>query len=653
MKKIFTFLFFTLVSIGVFANAGDTVWVKTFKFEDGRQSRQAKFQFPAKDSLSYEKVLMYYTIKCDPVNHHNQNTDPPCGEWDYDVFTDVLLPTEQLDNENNPIFDVWRIGVYITPYGKQLDIDMPFLNTDGWTYVSDVTDFLPILHDSVLLRDNNGQELLDLRFAFIEGNPVRNIVDIKKVWSSIGYGESGYWDGFPLKSFDNIVKDTTFALNANEKQVKLRTVVTGHMMDGNNSAAEFSSNIHKVKANGNVIKQWQILQNCGEMAMYPQGGTWLYPRAGWCPGMQGTVNEFELTDFVQNNSINFDYDVKADPNGVYRMYAFLVTYGEILQNNDAAAEMIIAPNSDPNQRRYNPSAFSPIVVIKNLGKNNLKSVEIKYGFEGTDEISQTWNGDLGFLQKDTVVLTKIPDWNKIEGNSAKFFFELINPNGTADPTQYNNALSVKCEKPLVFTQNELYFAFKTNKKPKETSWQLTDIYGNTLYSVDADTLKSTKSYSCDFKLANGTYCLTIADKDGDGLAWWANTDGSGSAKLQYFNEEGSLKTLYTFEPDFGSFINLWFAVNEFSQRGVQNPQKGEVPIFPNPANDEIYLDLTKIDGQNLSVIITDIAGKVIIAQSVNKLQINRIGVQGFNSGLFFAAIKDGKKRVASGKFIKK
>jgi hypothetical protein len=345
--------------------------------------------------------------------------------------------------------------------------------------------------------------------------------------------------------------------------------------------------------------------------------------------------------------------VQTDPKGVYRIYAFLVTYGEILHNDDAAAEMIIAPTDSHLQSRYNPSAFSPIVVIKNIGKNSLKTVEIKYGFEGQNELSQTWNGNLGFLQKDTVVLEKIPDWNKIENSSAKFYFELVNPNGTADPTPQNNTFAETCTKPIIFTQNKLYFAFKTNKKPKQTSWKLTDARGEILYSIDADTLKASKTYSADMNLANGTYCLSLYDSNGDGLGWWANNDGNGSAKLQYFDETGKLKTLYNFNVDFGNFVNFWFAVNEYSRPLSQNAKKGEVPIFPNPASEEIFLDLTNIDGQNLSVLITDLAGNVMLEQPVNRLKINRIGVQGFNSGIFLTVIKDAKKRVANGKFIKK
>jgi hypothetical protein len=199
MKKLFLILSIFICAASVtYAAPGDTATIQTFTFEDGTQTpREGKFLFPD-GSIEYEKVLMYYTLKCDKSKSYPFY----CGEWDYDVHTDVLKEAG-VDTNGNPIYDVWRIGTYITPYGGGIDMG------NGWTWIYDITDFLPILKDSVLIRDGNGQELLDLKFAFIEGKPARNVVNIRKVWSTAGFGVAGYWAGFPLSMFDNIyVKDT-------------------------------------------------------------------------------------------------------------------------------------------------------------------------------------------------------------------------------------------------------------------------------------------------------------------------------------------------------------------------------------------------------------------------------------------------------------
>ncbi|MDR1460011.1 MAG: hypothetical protein LBI60_07330, partial [Bacteroidales bacterium] len=495
-KSIFILLLSISVAMIAVAAPGDTTIIQTFTFEDGTQTpRIGKFEFPD-GSIQYEKVLMYYTIKCDPTASYPYY----CGEWDYDVHTDVLVETG-IDTASNPIYDIWRIGSYITPYGGGIDLGK------GWTWIYDITDFLPILHDSILLRDGNGQELLDLKFAFIEGTPVRNVVDIRKVWSSIGFSVPGYWGGFPLSMFDaKYVKDTTFPLNANEKQVKLRATVTGHYFEeGTNNCGEFCPNIHSVQANGTTIYSWEILQECATNPLYPQGGTWVYDRAGWCTGAMATTNHFELTPYIQNNSINFDYDITFDPyKGVYHAYIFLVTYGDNNHTDDVAAETIIAPTDNPLYSRDNPTAGNPVIVIKNIGSNPLTTVEIKYGFKNGTTHSYHWQGNLPFLETETITLP-VPDWDEVANVDEKVFqFEVINPNGQTDPTPYNNKQASSFVMPPSLNSGLFQFEFTTNYAPAETSWKLYTTYGSVLYQ-SPPSMAANMTYTTAMNLQDGSY----------------------------------------------------------------------------------------------------------------------------------------------------
>ncbi|MFM8595747.1 MAG: LamG domain-containing protein, partial [Flavobacteriales bacterium] len=92
MKKLFLCLL-TLAS--VHAVAQDTTWVQTFTF-DTISTRRANFQFPATlDTQRFEKVLMYYKLKCSPLTTWDQYN---CGEWDYLTYTRVFDHTGQLDS---------------------------------------------------------------------------------------------------------------------------------------------------------------------------------------------------------------------------------------------------------------------------------------------------------------------------------------------------------------------------------------------------------------------------------------------------------------------------------------------------------------------------------------------------------------------------
>ncbi|MDR0799573.1 MAG: hypothetical protein LBN18_07445, partial [Dysgonamonadaceae bacterium] len=251
MKKI-TLLLLSFICLipSIYAVPGDTTVIQTFRFSDGRQSRRGVFDFPD-GNVSYEKILMYYTLKCDPTKN------PACGEWDYIVYTELAEPIDTVPDRlgnDSIVYRNWKLSTYITPYGYGINLG------EGWTWVFDVTDFAPLLKGKVTLQDGNYQELLDLKFVFVEGVPVREVKSIRQIYNG----------NYPLNQFDNFVKDTTVLLRPEDKMVKLRTTVTGHDFDNATNCAEFCPKIHTLKANGKAIESWNIIRSCSDNPLYPQ-----------------------------------------------------------------------------------------------------------------------------------------------------------------------------------------------------------------------------------------------------------------------------------------------------------------------------------------------------------------------------------------------
>ena len=118
MKKIlfltFSLLFFN--SIDAAANPGDTVIVQTFAFGT---PQNAWFVFPS-DTTRFEKILMKYTLKCNPAQ------SPACGEWDYLTYTYLYDHTGLLDSSlvHQPIYNV---------NGASPDSIM-YMNTPSYSY---------------------------------------------------------------------------------------------------------------------------------------------------------------------------------------------------------------------------------------------------------------------------------------------------------------------------------------------------------------------------------------------------------------------------------------------------------------------------------------------------------------------------------------
>jgi len=101
MRKI-AFLFFTLITL-LSSQAQDTTWIQTLNF-DSITTRKGVWNFPD-NSEEYRKILMYYTLKCDPATTADKYN---CGEWDYLTYTNVFDHTGEMiqDDLTHPLYMV-------------------------------------------------------------------------------------------------------------------------------------------------------------------------------------------------------------------------------------------------------------------------------------------------------------------------------------------------------------------------------------------------------------------------------------------------------------------------------------------------------------------------------------------------------------------
>jgi hypothetical protein len=107
-----------------------------------------------------------------------------------------------------------------------------------------------------------------------------------------------------------LINDTRFPMckalptQSNAQQFKLRSTITGHGAEG-----EFHQNggpiTHFFNVNGGPSEfSWSaITEECAFNVIYPQGGTWVYDRQGWCPG-PSVINQgmLDLTPHITPGS---------------------------------------------------------------------------------------------------------------------------------------------------------------------------------------------------------------------------------------------------------------------------------------------------------------------------------------------------------------
>ncbi len=405
-----------------------------FNFQNGNYNASTLDSLLIIDTIPNSEVMivMYEDpqnplVSTDTLNkwpHYYEYTFGPNG---LPLDTTLIAPDGILYKQEWPyyvpyeVITKYELGRYITPYGIGLNLG------NGFTWVYDVTDFVQFLHDTVHLSAGNFQELLDLDFIMIEGTPTRDVIALDRLWH-------GY---YKLSDFETVVLPDTADLHPEAEMFRVKIITSGHEWDNATNCAEFCQKTHWLDVNGNTEYSWEILDECSTNPLYPQGGTWIYDRAGWCPGAKVSSRDLEITDFVTGNSAIIDYNAESDPYGRYSVCSYLVQYSSPHFGVDAAIEDVIKPNSKKFYGRFNPMCGRPEIIIKNTGSEILYSLDIEYAPQGANLQTYYWTGFLNFLETDTIVVDPI-DWTGwINGNNT-FNVEISNPNGTQDEYEPNN-----------------------------------------------------------------------------------------------------------------------------------------------------------------------------------------------------------------------
>lgn len=211
--------------------------------------------------------------------------DGGCGEWDRVASVDAR-------GHDGKWVEIIR---YITPYGV------------ACSHTIDLTDYMSILQGKVSFRVNCGTldngYLYDLILNFNEGSPQHNYSVIDIVWDST-YAFGDYANLQPVDDVGHI-----FSENAEAATLKL--VSSGHGWGSLNTsnAAEFYEATHHIWINGEETFEQHNWYDCNPNpdGCQPQNGTWYHDRAGWCPGAIAQWYDYDLTQFIADETLNLGY----------------------------------------------------------------------------------------------------------------------------------------------------------------------------------------------------------------------------------------------------------------------------------------------------------------------------------------------------------
>ncbi|MEZ5056947.1 MAG: peptide-N-glycosidase F-related protein, partial [Saprospiraceae bacterium] len=549
---------------------------------------------------------------------------------------DILFSTLTYFTKAPAKFEILSL---VTPYGNGLD-----LGPEGVTFNIDVTDYAPILTGrkrmSLELGGQN-QEEMDIRFMFVKGTPPREIKSIQNIWPFRRGSFAAIQD-------DNVFEPRMVPLNPDASMYKLRASITGHEQNG-----EFEIRNHYLNLDGGPKEfNFDVFKECSNIPIYPQGGTWIFDRAGWCPGDPTQVHQYDITDLVSGGQTEIDYGVNGFnmDQANYLVSAQLVSYGPINFANDAEITEIIRPTNQLEHARINPACNYPTVRIRNNGSENLRSLVIEYGEQGNPKLTHTWTGNLAFGETMDVELPLefFSFWNESE-DPGTFEALISQPNGVTDEYANNNRAVATFERPTVFDR-PVSIEIKTNNRPTETSWRLKAMDGTVL--LEREGVDPNTTYSDELALGRGCYTLEIEDSADDGLYYWyweqtGQSRGRGSARILQIYQNGIKIAKKSFEPEFGRFISFDLAVPENLSPTIEPGKFELISLSPNPASDFVKVDLAGFENQEFEMEIVNAAGQKMAEKSISTLGVDHqeiLPVYDFPAGIYFVKLTNGTQQ---------
>lgn len=485
--------------------------------------------FPKQDA-SIRKVTMHVTLGSpDSIN---------TAHWDY--LDHIIL--RRKGGAHGPEIN-YELGRMLTPYGS--------IYNKGWSWKwqVDVTDFAPLLRDSVeIVYVHTGYEdktvgwALTIDFEILSGPPIVTPLGITPLWNK------AYKYGDPNEKIEEHLLPINYESKNGAALSRIRIQHTGHGMDKPRGCSEFCSRWREISLDGKTVDKRDMWKKCGDNPLYPQGGTWIYDRAYWCPGDLQTPDIIDVFTKPGKHQVSLmmePYTATGNIQANENISAFLFHYSAPKQKTDVAVESILVPSDEQRYFRLNPASSGPRISFRNLGSEPIRSLTISYGTEGFPTKTYHWKGNLPFNQVADIILP-----GEIQEKDGKNVFRvtLNQPNGKKDAWTGDNKMETTFTAPPKFPA-EFVLQLLTNKHPEDNSVYLVNAQKDTVYQKTASQLAAETVYTDTIRLSAGNHSLRLIDTAGNGLQFWAQPQ-KGDGHLRLFDMKGNL--IHAFESDCGS-----------------------------------------------------------------------------------------------------
>jgi hypothetical protein len=356
---------------------------------------------------------------------------------------------------------------------------------------------------------------------------------------------------------------------------------------------------------------------------------------------------FEISNTSSGSFVNetFTYTIPSDYNGVdvnlseLNVIAFISetqqniisgaeytpTFEGLEYSNDAAILGI-----EENLNGNCGDSANPVVVIQNSGYDNITNFSIEYSINNGNTQFHNWSGSLGSLASTAIELPAI-NYSPSDTNS-------INITISNDDNNQNNSNVFYFNQSNSYDTSIVTLNLVTDNYASETSWELTDSFGN-IIALNGS-LSNASNYTTEIEIPTSDECytFTINDTYGDGICC---AYGVGS----YSITDDSGNTIIS-GGEFSSVDTSTFRVGE--TLGINSIFENNLNIFPNPSNG-IFTVKTSLN--NSTYKIYNLIGQHVKSGIINNGS-NSIDLRNSIDGVYFMTIQTENGEKTGYKLIK-
>lgn len=365
-----------------------------------------------------------------------------------------------------------------------------------------------------------------------------------------------------------------------------------------------------------VVKKMLPTKNGTTLLSSMVAGDYTIIQAAWKLANVYSVPELASVAFVQNNGTKEVHQAaNSSSNPVIPLYT-----------NDAE---IIAIDNVPEKNCS--GMVDPYVKIRNNGSANLTALKIYYYVNGEQPAMYQWNGNLGFLESETIMLPGI-DFTLQQDNELVVYSD--DPNGLSDDYVKNDTLHHTFDKAVV-SSSAVRVVIITDDNPQEISWDIKNPDNEIIFSGSNYT-QAGHIYQENYEITeSGCYKFTIYDAGGNGLCC---AYGQGAWGVYNGNTELGKGGIFT-ERD-----STYFLISMGT--GIEKPVSKTVRlnIQPIPANEYIGIDFYLSDPGNCDFRIFDMMGKEIYFEQAGNWQLGNnhhdIDVSSLPEGIYYLQLNN-------------